>query len=210
MNTKERCQFWDKQAFRWADHEPFGDLRWDMEKVVNQETKPFTRRLAETSMIIDLGAGANNRSYFGDQPEHRIYSVDLSKKMLKLNQSDRKIQADVCQPLPIGSETVDLCTSFFLMRYLSEQEQESLLVDIKRILKPKSWFLIIDIKENQWGQQQSVFNTASLNEAAIQLGFKNVSGSIETREFSKYISTGFGGWSNTVECSYGKLFGQKE
>lgn len=212
MNEEIR-KYWDSQFSMWLNHEPFGDLRSDVGEFVRQSVRPFLIELPRSSIVLDLGAGANNHRYFNSRytgrPEFQIISLDLSKEMLKLNQSELKIQADIGQPLPIRSNAIDFCSSFFVMRYLAEPEQFSLLEEIRRILKPSSWFLIIDLPKNQWKYQRSIFDPVNLAEQARQLGYESVSGEIQKRKFSKYIATGFGGWEQSVIYPVGVLMGMK-
>lgn len=211
--NKEKRKYWDSQASMWLNHEPFGDLRSDVGEFVRQSVRPFIIELPRSSTVLDLGAGTNNHWYFNShytsRPDFQIISLDLSKKMLKLNQAELKIQADIGQPLPIRSNSVEFCTSFFVMRYLTEHEQYSLLEEMKRILKPSSWFLIIDLLKNQWKYQRSIFDPVDLAEHTGQLGYETVSGEIQKCRLSKYIATGFGGWEESVICPFGVLMGMK-
>lgn len=210
MSIEDSGESWDKQAPNWVNHKEFGFLRKSFEKICSNHTKEILQELPLGSTILDIGAGALNSCYFEEREDLSLISTDGSFEMLKLNASERKAQANACDYLPFASESIDLCTSYFLMRYLTGEQKVFLLEEIKRVLKPNSWFLIIDQPTNRWKNQVSVFNPENIAKYANNLGFTETSG--ETKSYpayENYIPTGFGGLTETINYTIGTIKGKK-
>lgn len=194
----------------WKFHEGlFGSNRSDLFRFIRLETQKYLKEIKPGSRILDLGSGVNDRHYFGrsiDIPD--FICLDSSFGMLKCNEAKHKIQADA-KILPIDAETIDLCVSIFLMRYLSIDDSALLLQEIQRVLKPNAQFVIIDLEKNSFQQQLSVFDPDLLAEEATKIGFINLV--THSEEKDGIISCNLGGYNTDQHFTYaiGVVSGQK-
>ena len=135
-----------------------------------------------------MGAGANNESSLGKKlPAKKIIAMDFSTKMLRLNQASLKIKADVSFSVPLANESVGLCFSSFLMRYLSMDDQIKLFGEIHRVLKARGHFVIADLKQNGFPHQKSQFDTELLQAILPSMGFYDVRVSRLDRDYRETL-----------------------
>lgn len=213
----ENQKYWDSEAYDWVNHGAFGNALSIVVDLVRVNVLEVQGTLNSESKVLDIGAGADNSIYFSMNSkdiilQKQIYSLDYSKNMLSYQQSKYKIQADAGSNLPFKSDSLDLCTSFFLMRYLSDTSQVGLLKEIKRVLKSNAWFLIIDLLKNDYSQQLATFDPVNLAEASKEIGFFSVLGKLENLRSYKKYSEGYnsGGYGyNYVDFKCGVLLGRK-
>jgi len=197
-STKNIKKFWDSQAETWVHYDGlFGSAKRTIFERIETEIKPHLNQLTPKSKILNLGAGANNESYFNEEALDNIIAVDFSSRMLTLNQATDKILADINHPIPVANNTIDLCTSFFLFRYLSLKAQKNLFQEIFRTLKINSWFVMFDLEANQTLHQKSKFKPNEICNIADQIGFSGVQGEILLGKY-EYSHTPRGGWGGKI------------
>lgn len=169
-STKELRQFWDSRADVWKNHAEFADAERGVTAYIQKMVALVSEALPPSPVVLNLGSGADN--YIENQIDStNLYSIDLSAEMLHRNSSHHKAQADMSQPVPIPDARVDLCTSFFLTRYLSDRGQLRLMEEIGRLLKSGGWFLIVDVPYNYYPHQISKFDAYSLAQSLDEYTF---------------------------------------
>lgn len=131
--------FWNAEAFMWS-------------RKIEKETRALIQQelqfLAQ-GKNLDIGCGAY--SYIPS------VGFDLSPQMLKLNDHCyEKVQGDVENKLPFQDKSFDSATAIFVLNYVKNYEQ--LIQEIKRVLKPKGYFVMVlsTTKINQWQRQKEV------------------------------------------------------
>jgi len=203
MNAK----YWDTCAFDWSSHYPFGDAKQQIFNFVKINIDKVISMLNAPCHILDIGAGANNREYFGFPSD--VCCIDISHSMLYMQPRTKRIQADARAKLPIGDRSFDLITALFLIRYINSDQTKTLLLEMFRVLKPKGCLVVIDLPANQNPQQISKFDPLSFQKLAKKSGFKQVSGSMSTLTVNKYVSSGFGGSDYSADFQIGVVTAQK-
>ena len=131
--------FWNAESFMWSRK-----IEKETRAIIQQELQFLTK-----GKNLDLGCGAY--SYIPS------VGFDLSPQMLMLN--DRcyeKVQGDVEEKLPFKKKSFDSVTAIFVLNYV--KNYELLLQEIKRVLKPKGYFVMIlsATKINEWQRQKEV------------------------------------------------------
>lgn len=161
VSTQEQRAFWNSRADEWKNHADLGPNREKTISLIRQLVKAVINPVSKNSLVLNLGAGANNANYFADHlSNEQIHALDISNRMLEFNPSANKIQA-AAPGLPIANGVFEYCTSFFLMRYLRDEDQTKLLIEIFRTLKTGGKFLVVDVQQNSYSQQQSQFKASS-------------------------------------------------
>lgn len=180
-------QYWNSVANSW---ERFGDLNHQVEKYVDSKITKYLNT-KNTGQILNLGSGSGDRylSTFKDKVVH----VDYSPNMLKANNLGSKVEADARDILPFSGQSFSNVTAFFLMRYLTLNQQTMLINNAINLLKPEGKLLVIDIPDNKHQYQVETFNPEKLAET-ITSDALILEAQTETQNVGKYISTGFGGW----------------
>jgi len=190
-------------------HGLFGPASFDVINFIKVETEKFFKELKPCSRILDLGSGANNRDYFVSSINTTdIICLDSSFGMLNCNEAKNKIQAEA-KILPIKSDTIDLCVSIFLLRYLLKDDWTLLLKEIQRVLKQNAQFVIIDLEENNYKEQLSVFNPNLLVEVAAKTGFVNLAAHSENKKLSFRVNLGGYRGEEIHTYTIGVVTGQK-
>lgn len=172
---------WNQEAPNWSTYEIFG--RADISRI-RRQMLPIIEKLPKRASIIDLAAGGNNQVYY--PPEFnmgRVTAVDISPKLLKINPSGKKIEADIRYPLKLPDSSFDVAICIFAMRYIENQEQ--VLQEIARIVKNNGLGLIFDYsKFSPLGPV--LFNARELASDMAKKGLKNV----KTKRVSRYLGYG--------------------
>ena len=136
---ENKQSFWNAESFMWSRK-----IEKETREMIQQELQFLAQ-----GKNLDLGCGAY--SYISS------IGFDLSPQMLKLN--DRcieKVQGDVENKLPFQDKSFDSATAIFVLNYVKNYEQ--LIQEIKRVLKPKGYFVMVlsATKINQWQRQKEV------------------------------------------------------
>ena len=133
----ERQQFWDKDVPYWTDHKQFEGEKERLIGFVREGLGNLLPHIREKKRILNIGSGANNGHYFdGLVSPEAIVALDISHGMLLQNNAKNKIQNDAERVLPIRTDSIDMATSFYVMRYLNEDGQVNLIHEIHRVLRP--------------------------------------------------------------------------
>jgi len=120
------------------------DLRWRRKAVeyIQKQNTPI-------SDILDLAAGSGDlgMEFLKLDPE-RLFSVDISSKMLKINEkklndSRNKIILAEAENLPFEDNCIDICGIAFGIRNF--EKPEDCLIEINRVLKKGGLLLVIEM-----------------------------------------------------------------
>lgn len=122
----------------------YQDTRWRKQAVKFLETTGNT-----FEKIIDLASGSGDLGLeFQKLNPKKIYSVDLSHEMLKIDREkiDKTVNSVLkaeAEFLPFKNEQFDLCGIGFGVRNF--QNLESCISEIARVLKPGAYFVTIEM-----------------------------------------------------------------
>lgn len=167
MNNEK--EFWNRESADWIHRSDlFGSLLPQILDFIWQQVELAETDLNHKSVVINLGAGADNSAYFPKTSDEQIIAVDFAPEMLKRNPAKHKIEADLKDKLPLSDNSADLIASFFLMRYLSLEDQFQLLLEINRVLKPGGSAVIIDLEQGAYAGKAD-FDPATLLASLDQL-----------------------------------------
>ena len=205
----EKQRFWNHESRHWKYHDGlFGGAEMMIFKEIKDHVDLVLPQLPERAKILNLGAGANNKSFLNSQRKDlQVIALDFSPNMLRLNEAEKKIMADVSSPLPILNESIDFCFSSFLIRYLSTEDYVLLFKEIWRVLKNNNRFVIADLNQNKFPHQESKFNSEALKIIAEKIGFCKIKKSGLNRSFTERI----GGYNTgmTYDINLGIITGKK-
>lgn len=206
---KENGQhYWDTKAESWVagSWERFGDFTGDIEKYIQEKLDAYISD-NDHGLILNLGSGGDD--YCLDKYGNRVIQLDYSRNMLLANKSGLLLEADARNNLPIEDESVENICSFFLMRYLSKEQQAHLIAESLRVLKKNGYLVIIDMPNNNHPYQVEKFTPEELRPSFESPSMDLIECRIEKRSMSKYISTGFGGWYEKYSYSMGVIVAKK-
>lgn len=115
--------FWNAEALSWKQR-----IHPDVREALQEELSFLTGR------NLDLGAGSF--SYVKNS-----VAVDFAEEMLRLNDAQQKIVADLEGTLPVADESFDSVTMAFLANYI--KNVPGLLAEAKRALKVGGTLVIV-------------------------------------------------------------------
>ncbi|MGZ7068986.1 MAG: class I SAM-dependent methyltransferase [Methanobacterium sp.] len=148
--------------------------------------------LKKGDVFLDAGSGDGYMSIAASSivgEEGKVYAVDVYeesmdtlKKEIKNKNIDNIIPiiADISKKIPVKDETVDICyMGNVLHGFVQNDNVDNVMREIKRILKPKGTFAVIEFKktENIPGPPMNVKITPKKVREIIEkhnLNFKNV------------------------------------
>ena len=210
--VENKRSIWENQSEidNWVLHKNlFAGARDGIMNFIHLETFPFLKNLKSGNKILDLGSGANNEEYLFRCPKGvGIICLDSSFGMLSRSPTELPVQADA-RILPVKSDSIDLCTSFFLIRYLTEEEWTLLLGEIRRVLKPDGQFIIIDLVENDYPNQLSICDANLLAQRANQVGLTDLQVRNETHKCTVRGNLGGYSYEQVMVAELGVLTGRK-
>lgn len=108
----------------------------------------------DKEIILDLGCGEGIQLLTLRNKDKYIIGIDISKSFLQrfkrnstnLSQNNNYIQADITH-IPLKNSSIELCINSQVMEHIKDDNK--LLQEIKRIIKPKSIVIItVPIKQN--------------------------------------------------------------
>lgn len=164
----ENRRYWNDDAEQWRpDTHPVmagtGSL-YDEERrrAIREVLDDYTPLRGEWG--LDLGGGQGLSAYFGwQQKTKRVLLGDISRNMLTLSYNPHKVVLDAtASRLPLASQHFDWVTAFFLMRYLTFAEQDNLVNEIARVLKPGGLALILDHETLEHPMERGIFSPTKL------------------------------------------------
>lgn len=196
-------EYWNSVANAW---ERFGDGTHDVEKYIKEILEKY---LVENKddLLLNLGSGGGDR-YLHDMGSKLVH-LDYSRNMLIANKMGLKIEADARDILPIKNKSFGNITSFFLMRYLSFEQQTILISESSRLLKVDGSLIIVDIPDNRHQYQVDKFEPNKFISLLESLKMEILENQVIEREVSKWISTGFGGWYTRGNYNIGIIVARK-
>lgn len=139
---KNKKAFWNAEAFMWR------------RKIDPKKREFIAEELSFLQGKKNLDLGCGGYSYFPS-----AVGVDLSEKMLQLNENCRKkMVGDLEKKLPFKKKEFDSVTVIFVLNYVENYPQ--LLSEIKRVLTDKGTVVIVLGAKgvNDWEKQQEVNN----------------------------------------------------
>lgn len=170
-SIEQNRRYWNDDVEQWrpdshqimaADETPYGEER---RRAIGDALADYTPLTGQWG--LDLGGGQGVSVYLGSRLRtRRVLLGDLSRNMLLLSHNPDRVLLDAAAPaLPLASETFDWATSFFLMRYLTMGEQENLVAEILRVLKPGGLALILDHQTIEHPMERALFEPHRLVQA---------------------------------------------
>ncbi len=150
---RERQVFWDRQAESWETHQVFGSNKEWFRSYVTNGYRDILGYLPNSPLRLDIGAGAHSGFYSFDV--EKLVSTDISERMLSKSRQDMRVLLDAESSLPFKDNSFDLVTSYFTMRYVTNQID--VVSEIVRVLKPSGIFYIVDLYSNGYAMQRGHF-----------------------------------------------------
>lgn len=196
-------QFWNSKASSW---ERFGDLTPSVEGYIQEKvSKYFTEN--NDDFILNLGSGSCK--YNLDKFGKAVINLDFARNMLIANGNECQIEADARKSFPFEDESMGNICSFFLMRYLNKRQQSRFLSESARVLKKNGCLVILDIPDNNHSFQVEKFKPEKFVRKLESLGLEAIECKTSRKEVEKYISTGFGGYTQTATYPLGEIVAKK-
>lgn len=108
-------------------------------------------RLANQFKVLDLGCGAGHVSFTSAKTECSVIAMDMSQKMLDIVEQESqkrqlnniKTQSGKAESIPFADSTFDCVISRFSAHHW--QDLPKAMAEVKRVLKPNGYFVMIDI-----------------------------------------------------------------
>ncbi|SET76018.1 demethylmenaquinone methyltransferase / 2-methoxy-6-polyprenyl-1,4-benzoquinol methylase [Natronincola peptidivorans] len=106
--------------------------------------------LQGNEMVVDIGGGTGYLAKNLSNSCKKIYVLDQSEKMLSLVEENEKVEAVVGDGMATGFEdsSMDVVILSDVLHHVKEQQE--ILLEISRILKPKGKLLILDFNKNHF------------------------------------------------------------
>jgi ArsR family transcriptional regulator len=145
--SKETIRFFDSIAEDWGQlkSDIFGDFRLN-EYILDQV--PFSRT------IVDLGCGTGDLLAYLQKVAERVIGVDKSPRMLEEARKrylNEKVKIDLrigeIEHLPLGDHEADLAIINMVLHHIPSPQVS--FKEINRILKPNSYFIIVDFLKHK-------------------------------------------------------------
>ncbi len=135
------------QANKWSGDMPKHLSDWVARPVVLEKIK----EIGKGKTVLDIGCGTGYFSRKMVSYVEKIIAFEKSPEMLKIAKKAEKenslgieyLQGDMTDMSFLGPESVDICVLNFVLPYIHPNEYEKVFNGIKRVLKPKGVFLII-------------------------------------------------------------------
>ena len=99
----------------------------------------FARSLVEGRCALDVGCGTGYGTAVLAQTARKVFALDVSVESVafartRYQTSNAEFLVADCRQMPLGSETIDTAVCFEVIEHLAEQE--ALLEEIRRVLRP--------------------------------------------------------------------------
>jgi len=136
--------FWNAEAFMWGH------------KIDKDKRELIARELSFLQGKRNLDLGCGSYSYLPS------VGFDLSPKMLQFNTNLlERVSGDLEKSLPFKTEEFESVTAVFVLNYV--KNHLLLLKEIKRVLKPRGWFVMVLYSKpiNDWQRQKEVSSLSS-------------------------------------------------
>lgn len=157
--------YWEPKATVWHTHE---NLTPYLVGLIRESISPYIQGLEKKARVLDIASGANPFDYLPEEIKPNVTALDVSKTALTFNPSRYKVIADARKDLPFQTNSFDLVICIFGMRYF--ENQEHVVSEMMRVLKPQGTFLIIDFVNAQNLAVVRSFDTTALLDTSRQFG----------------------------------------
>lgn len=131
--------YWD--GIYWEKHIKEDDL----DNIEDNWILDYMKYLPKTGNLLDLGCGVGQYSIYLYNLGYNVSSCDISLKALEiLNEKNKNIKTkiqDMNKPLDYKDNEFDIVFANLSIHFLSDENTENLLSEIKRILKPNGIFI---------------------------------------------------------------------
>lgn len=203
---EREIQYWNDESDMWRSLRPFGERGKHMEEEAMKLVSKYAERACSVGTIINIGSGSGER-YFDVPLKDKIVSVDYAIEMLRRRGGER-VLADARKMLPFADCCADMVTSFFMMRYLTLEQQFLFIDEVSNILRPGGVAILLDVPNNYHVYQKERFDPYILSRPDQRYQILDC----KTDEFtaSTWIETGFGGWSTSGVYQLSWLVFQKK
>jgi SAM-dependent methyltransferase len=150
MNAKE---IWEQIWASELEHPKLFAPSLFSKRIVSEELLP------QGSSILSLGSGPGLDEVYFAEHGYQVTASDFSKNSVNHIQGlARKgglsnldaILLDLTQPFPFEDSSLDAVYAHMCLHYFSNQEMETLLKEISRVLRPGGFFLMLTRSVEDW------------------------------------------------------------
>ncbi len=161
-------QYWDGETGYWRSQGRLPPIKRTIEAVLRMAG------LNSKKLILELASGVAPGDYYPSEISARqIVSLDLSSGMLQLNETGARIQGDARRRfLPFKNKVFDMASCIFGMRYFENQEE--VLLEMLRVLKPGGILFICDFDEVKNGQEVRKFEGYEIERYLADKGTRDI------------------------------------
>jgi ubiquinone/menaquinone biosynthesis C-methylase UbiE len=175
----------------------------------NPEEILNTVDLKPNFVAVDLGCGSGFFTVPLSQKVHKVYAIDVQEKMLEfLRKKIRKLKITNVEPLlskskeiPLGDESVDFLVSVNTLHEFDDRE--TVIEEIKRVLKRGGMVLIVDFKKEDTGFGPSVSVRVSKKQAKNLFEKKGFT-TLKTQELMYHYLLVFSKENSHLSCLWRK------
>ena len=127
----------------------------------------FARPLVEGRCALDVGCGTGYGTAVLAQTARKVFALDVSAESVAFSRTSYPapnaefLVAD-CRQMPLGSETIDTAVCFEVIEHLAEQE--ALLEEIRRVLRPDGVLAISTPNRIYYTQERKEVNPFHVRE----------------------------------------------
>jgi len=124
----------------------YKELYWkEQESKIRTINNFYNLNKIQNKHILDCGAADGILNKFLDLRKNKLYSIDISFKMLLKNTNTKKIVADICK-MPFKDKTFDIIISITVLQDIGEYNKA--ITEIKRVLKKKGILILSILKRS--------------------------------------------------------------
>ncbi len=151
---RSEANFWNGYGHPFLGHPA---MRHDNPEglAIYRVTRDWDRKLTYGDQGINLGGGSGGLESYGFSSDaiDNVVNVDIARGMFKPEYPSEgiipdQVVADAGKTLPFPSGRFEYAMAFFLNRYLTESEQQTMLGEVCRLLGSRGEFLLIDYESS--------------------------------------------------------------
>lgn len=104
-------------------------------------------KIANNQIVLDISCGSGYGSYCLAQTATKVIGVDIDESSItyareRYKKDNLEFLVGDARRIPCSDHSIDLVVSFETIEHLDQKDQETFLLEIKRVLKPNGQFLI--------------------------------------------------------------------
>jgi SAM-dependent methyltransferase len=206
-------QEYDKQKFVSTENKPHADIV----RLIRTLKKNFGF-IIEDSTILDIGCGTGRNAYHFASLGAHVIGIDISKNAIEIARQNAVsagieidyVLGDIGQKLTIDDSTIDLAIDILASNSINENERNTYVSELHRVLKPGGFFFIRTLaKEGDSNAQYLLKHHSGLEENTYILPAIGLTERVFTKiEMTTLYGVGFSLISLEKKAHYPKIDGK--